>query len=121
MLDELSDRDCKLAVLSNKPHEFAVKCVAHYFGAWNFSPVFGQRDSIPTKPDPVAVHEIMELLGTTPEKTMYVGDSDVDMETAHRAGVTSAGACWGFRTMDELHAAGADYLLEHPSDLLKIL
>ena len=121
LLDELTQRKCQLAVLSNKPHDFAVKCVSHFFGKWEFEPVFGQRPDVPHKPDPTAVHEIISALATSHEQSIYVGDSDVDMETAGRSGVTSAGACWGFRTADELKSAGADHLLHHPLDLLKYL
>jgi phosphoglycolate phosphatase len=119
LLDELANRHCRLAILSNKPHEFTLKCVAHYFHNWAFSPVFGQREGIPKKPAPDAVHEIIQLLGCSPSDCLYVGDSCVDIETAKNSGVTAVGVAWGFRGPDELTAAGADIILQEPSELLE--
>ncbi|MEO2007692.1 MAG: HAD family hydrolase [Pirellulaceae bacterium] len=121
MLDGLVQRNCRLAILSNKPHHFTIKCVEHFLSEWRFDAVFGQREGVPKKPDPQAVHEIIELLGSTSGQSIYVGDSIVDVQTAHRAEIVSAGAAWGFRGAVELHAAGADYVLQSPLDLLTAL
>jgi phosphoglycolate phosphatase len=59
--------------------------------------------------------------GINPERLIYVGDSDVDMETARNAGMYAVGALWGFRTKEELISNGAEYLLKDPMDLLQIL
>jgi phosphoglycolate phosphatase len=118
LLNELVQRKCQLAVLSNKPHHFTVKCVDHFFANWPFTTVFGQRESVPKKPAPQAVYEIIELLGSSKEQCIYVGDSVVDIQTAQGAGIASAGAAWGFRGEEELNAAGADYVLQSPWDLL---
>ena len=56
-----------------------------------------------------------------PEDCIYCGDSDVDVAFAHNAGIPAAGAVWGFRGMDELEAAGADYIINYPNELLTLL
>lgn len=121
VLDRLADRGVRLAILSNKPHDFANQCAEHYFGDWNFRVVFGQRAGVPIKPDPTAVHEILRSLDTSADQCLYVGDSDVDMQTAQNAAVTACGACWGFRSREELGAAGANMLLDEPTDLLEYI
>ena len=110
-----------MAVLSNKPHEFAQQCVRHYFAATPFEVVFGQRESVGRKPDPAGALEIAGLLGIAAAEFVYVGDSDVDMQTARNAGMHPIGAAWGFRSADELRAAGAVEVIARPLELLAFL
>ena len=63
----------------------------------------------------------MDSLGITKEECLYIGDSEVDMETAGRAGVTGVGVTWGFRSKEVLEKAGADYIIDKPQELLKIV
>ena len=58
---------------------------------------------------------------TSKDNVLYVGDSAVDMETAHRAGIESVGVSWGFRTRSELAGAGADHVVDSPDDILSLL
>ncbi|HVC93599.1 MAG TPA: HAD family hydrolase [Pirellulales bacterium] len=120
LLDSLAERGLKMAVLSNKPHEFARRCVEHYFPA-RFEVVFGERDGVPRKPDPAAAFEIAQRLGIAAREFVYVGDSAVDMETALNAGMRPIGAAWGFRSVDELNAAGAGAIISQPLELLSFL
>ena len=69
------------------------------------------------KPAPDTVLRVMEEWGCKPSEVLYVGDSDVDVETARNAGVDGAAVCWGFRTEDELRAAGAANLFHTPKQL----
>lgn len=119
LLDALVDRDWKLAVLSNKPHAFTEVCVDCYLARWPISPVLGQRNGIPHKPDPTGALEIADQLGISPTQFLYLGDSATDMETARSAGMFAVGALWGFRPENELREAGAQALIEKPIDLLK--
>jgi phosphoglycolate phosphatase len=121
LLDALTVRGLKIAVLSNKPHEFAQQCVRHYFGATPFEVVFGAREGVGRKPDPAGALEIAGRLGIAADEVVYVGDSGVDMETARNAGMHPIGAAWGFRSVDELRAAGAANILSEPLDLLSFL
>lgn len=121
MLEELEERGIKLAVLSNKPHQQSVDVVAKILGKHRFSCVNGQREGIEKKPDPAGVFEIMKCLRVTKEECLYIGDSEVDVETARRAGLTSVGVSWGFRSREVLQNAGADYIIDRPCELLKLV
>jgi phosphoglycolate phosphatase len=83
--------------------------------------VRGQRDDLPRKPDPAAARAIAEALGVVPERCVYLGDSDVDMQTARAAGMVAIGATWGFRSEAELRQAGADHMIDTPGELLTLL
>ncbi len=121
LLYSLSAGHVKTAVLSNKPHDFAQRCIREFFPSMGFEMVMGQRDEIPEKPDPAGALEIAHTLGIRPSQFLYLGDSGVDMETALRAGMFPVGALWGFRPREELMQHGAQALIERPMELLKFL
>jgi len=73
------------------------------------------------KPDPALVHDIIQQAQVTPEQTLYVGDSDVDMQTARNAAVDACAVLWGFRPREELASYQPRYMAETPADLLRIL
>lgn len=119
MLDELRAAGLTLAVLSNKDHAAAAPLVQRYFGD-RFALVQGRIDAFPPKPAaPITLHTMAQL-GATPQATLYVGDSDVDVQTGHNAGLRVAGVDWGFRGRAELEAAGADFIAEMPEDIVRI-
>lgn len=120
LLSRLKAEGILLAVLSNKPDNMTQAVVSLlYPGVMNA--VRGQREGVPEKPDPTAVLALLEELGVRPDNALYVGDSGVDMETARRAGLTSCGVLWGFRSREELLEHGAVYLAKNADDLAKIL
>ncbi|MEM9914838.1 MAG: HAD-IA family hydrolase [Planctomycetota bacterium] len=121
LLDALTAAGSKLAVMSNKPDEATVDMVQRVFGAWDFAAVRGHREGYPVKPDPTAALEIAEELGVPPERWLYVGDTDVDMQTGKRAGFFTVGVTWGFRSRSELESNGADYLTDRPAQVLDAL
>lgn len=104
LLLRLQERGMMLAVASNKYQAATQKLVAHYFPAIRFVKVMGQREGVPVKPDPTIVFDIMEAAGVGKEDVLYVGDSGVDMQTAHNAGVDAVAVSWGFRPRTELEA-----------------
>ena len=108
-------------MLSNKPHEQAVKVVREMFGEGTFDYVSGQQEGIRKKPDPAGVVHIMETLQMKPEDCLYVGDSEVDVQTGKNAGVKTVIVTWGFRTREELKAAGAGNMIDSPEELLQYL
>ena len=73
------------------------------------------------KPDPTVAKQIAEQMGLEIKEVLYVGDSDVDIQTGRNAGMKTAGCLWGFRDRETLANAGADHILEKPEDLLKLL
>jgi len=121
LLDELLELDYRLAVLSNKPDLFTQKCVSTYFAPYRFDPVFGQRPGVARKPDPQAVRAIMKYHDVSAKQTLFVGDSEIDIQTAQNAGIFSVGVAWGYRSPESLIAQGVDLLIDQPSDLLSFL
>lgn len=121
LLHSLSAKGVALAVASNKVHEATVAMIHHFFPDLTFACVLGQRDGIPTKPDPAIVAEILHKTAAKPEQTLYVGDSGVDMQTAHNSGITAVAVTWGLRTVEELRDNAADIIINKPSELLNWL
>ncbi len=121
LLDQLLELNYHLAILSNKPHAFTEKCVSTYFSPYRFRPVYGQRPSVARKPDPQAVREIMQFHQVPAQQTLFVGDSEIDIQTAQNAEIFSVGVAWGYRSPELLVAEGADLLIEQPSELLSFL
>lgn len=107
----------KISVLSNKPNIFTQKMIAALFSDIQFEYVFGQRDSVPTKPDPTAVNQILHDCNVKIDEACYVGDSNVDIMTGKNSGISSIGVAWGFRGRDELIKAGADFIIDNPDSL----
>lgn len=121
LLEELKLRALHLAVLSNKPDDFVKLISRQLFGPDCFEIVMGQRDGLPCKPDPAGVLEILEQMQVAPDKALYLGDSGSDMTTAIAAGTGAVGVSWGFRDRSELLAAGANYIIDKPNELLELL
>ncbi len=120
LLSELKEKNYNLAVVSNKPHKFTVDVVEKYFKDI-FAVVYGQRDNVEVKPNPASVYEVIEDFNVGKEQCIYIGDSDIDMHTAINADVTSIGVAWGFRGQQELEEAGADHIISHPSEMIKLI
>jgi phosphoglycolate phosphatase len=120
MLDGLTGKGARLAILSNKPDDFTKKMRAHYLGRWEFEVVLGAHAGIPKKPDPEAALRIAGDMRLAPENFLYLGDSGTDMITARAAGMYPVGALWGFRDADELAANGAATLIKKPEEILAL-
>ena len=121
LLEKLHNRDIHFAVVTNKPHRFAVSMMAHYFGHSPFDPILGQQEGIPRKPDPAQALAAAEKMGVQPAACIFLGDSAVDMKTARNAGMQPVGAGWGFRPDDELWNSGAMAVVHHPAELLDFI
>ncbi len=109
------------AVLSNKSDEFVCAMVKKLLAQWSFAAVRGAKSQVPLKPDPEAAIRIAHDLGIAADKWLYLGDSDIDMQTADSAGMYAVGALWGFRTAHELTSAGSKVLAQTPLDVLNLL
>ena len=120
LLRELHDRGLQMAVCSNKADEFSRVIVEHYYPGV-FDLVRGNLNGMPVKPDPAAAREILRKLDAVPASSVMVGDSSVDIQTGHNAGIRSCGVTWGFRSRESLAEAGADALADTPEELEKIL
>lgn len=121
LLDDLTRRKLKTAVLSNKPHPATQIAIAKVLGNWRFDAVAGQREGVPLKPDPQQALAIAEQLAVPVQRWLYLGDTAVDMQTAVGAGFYPVGVLWGFRQEAELRENGARTIIAHPLDLLELL
>jgi len=121
LLDELTARKTRLAVLSNKAHVFTELMVSKMLSQWHFEAVIGVSPEVKKKPDPEAALRIARQFGIKSSEFLYLGDSDVDMKTAVAAKMFPVGALWGFRSYEELIQNGAKAVISHPGDLLPLL
>ena len=121
MLEALKKEGVRLAVLSNKPHLQTKDVVTTFFGTDTFTCVQGQQEGIPRKPDPTAVFMIVKGLDVACEECLYIGDSDVDMQTGKAAGVITIGVTWGFRKRDVLKENGAVHIVDQAEEIISIV
>lgn len=119
LLAELRHRGCHTAVVSNK-FDAATKELCRYFFADTIEVAVGEHEAegIRKKPAPDTVEEALRQLGVTKEGAVYVGDSDVDILTAHNAGLPCISVLWGFRSREFLQAHGATTFVTSPLQLL---
>ena len=117
VLAELARREVPIAVLSNKPEESVAEVVQALLGEVPFQVVRGAREDVPHKPDPTAVLEVAQAMGLAPADCLYVGDTEIDIQTAKNAGMVAVGVSWGFRP-ERLEEA--DHVLREPADVLAL-
>lgn len=120
MLEALHQAGVRQAIVSNKGDPFVKDLNERYFSRW-IDIAVGEQPAIRRKPWPDSVLHIMERLGSDPSRTLYVGDSDVDIVTAQNAGVDCASVVWGFRTEAELREAGAARLVADAEALTRLV
>lgn len=123
LLTELKSRGVKLGVCSNKPDNVARDVIAQIFGDRIFDCVTGVTEDGVTKPDPQTALRVARQLsdGIDMKQILFIGDTNVDMQTAHNAGMTSVGVLWGFRDREELEAAGAEHIVAKPAEILDLV
>ena len=125
LLQALKAAGHTLAVASNKYQAATEKIVAQLFPN-TFDVVLGERDGIARKPDPQIVRDILAYLTDnqypiTNNRHLYIGDSLVDAETAKAANLPFIACTWGFCTTEQLQTAAPDYMVHHPSEILKLV
>ena len=118
MLKALKQRGCRLAVVSNKFYAATQELCRHFF-ADTIEVAVGEHEAegIRKKPAPDTVNEALSQLGVDHRHAVYVGDSDVDLQTARNAGLPCISVLWGFRDKDFLLANGATTLITTPQEL----
>lgn len=120
LLQRLSDNGLKLAVVSNKPDAAVRALCGDYFGG-RIAAAFGENGEMARKPAPEIVRRALAGVSGVAERALYVGDSEVDVETAKNAGIDFVGVTWGFRGREALTLAGAKHCIDMPEELLDIL
>ena len=120
-LAALRERGCHLAVVSNKMRKATEELCRHFFPD-TIEVAIGEDEAagIQKKPAPDTVFAALNSLHLTKESAVYVGDSDVDIETARNAGIPCISVLWGFRDKDFLLQHGAKTFISAPQDLLEI-
>ncbi|MCX4270045.1 MAG: HAD family hydrolase [Lachnospiraceae bacterium] len=120
LLEELRRAGRKTAVVSNKA-DFAVQelCSRYFNGL--FDTAVGEREGILRKPAPDSVYEVLRRLGVAKEEAVYIGDSDVDIETARNVGMDEIAVEWGFRTREFLEEKGAKRIVSLPAQIAEIV
>ncbi len=121
ILAQLELKNIKKSVLSNKPEQLTKICVNQCFSGFAFDAVFGQRDGVPVKPNPILAHEIASIFGLLPSEIAIIGDSKNDILTAKNGGFYAVGVTWGFRDRAEFEENGADMIVDEPSEILELL
>lgn len=121
LLMNLKANGIKIAVLSNKQDPFVKDIIAKLFDRKLFSYIQGQQPKLPRKPNPTAALMIAKNMGVKPSRCLFVGDSDVDMETAKNAGMRSVGVSWGYRETSILEEAGAKFIVKSPDEIIGIV
>lgn len=119
-VETLHSMGLKLGVVTNKI-QYMSEQLAEIFFPGKFLSIQGQRDPYPVKPDPALPNMAAADLGVEPKECLFVGDSDVDIVTAHNFGAVAIGALWGFRSREELAARNAEHLIEDPAEIIKIV
>lgn len=120
LLSALRSRGLKLAVCSNKYQRAADKIINHFFPD-TFDYVFGEREGIPRKPDPTVIGIILDEAGVSRADAIMVGDSEVDIQTAHNAMLECIGVTWGFRTAEQVREAHPTHIVSDPMEILGYL
>ena len=118
LLAALRQQGCQIAIVSNKPHTAACELAERFFPG---VPTFGESPETPRKPAPDMVQAVLSRLGAEPGQALYVGDSEVDVDTARNAGLAMIGVSWGFRGRAALESAGAPAVADTPAQLLELL
>jgi phosphoglycolate phosphatase len=120
MLHELTANGLQLAIVSNKGDEEVKKLAERYFSGL-FSSAIGERKGIQRKPAPDSIYQTIKDLHTSVERTIFVGDSEVDVQTAQNAGVDCIAVTWGFRSALQLEIAGASTFVHSPQEIPDLL
>jgi len=120
LMKELKGRGIKMAIVSNK-FDAGVKALNEKFFAEYTETALGEREGIRRKPSPDSIYEVLRLLEIEKEQAIYVGDSDVDIQTAENADIRCISVSWGFRDEVFLMENGAGVIVDRPFELLEYL
>ena len=119
LIEKLSARGIKTAVVSNKLDAGVKGLCEKYFPGLTCA--FGVNDESERKPAPANVFKALSKLGVEKDEALYVGDSEVDVQTAQNAGLEMVGVTWGYRSRETLVSSGANHIVEKPEELLGLV
>lgn len=116
VIERLAAVGVQMGVITNKHQQEAETIIRHFFDD-RMARVVGVSEITPVKPDPTGTLRVLRQMGITPDQALFVGDSDVDVETAKRTGMQFLGVAWGFRGRKALAEAGAKDIIDQPDEL----
>ena len=120
MMQSLKEHGLRLAIISNKPDR-AVQELSDAFFPGLLELSVGESPSVRRKPAPDTVLTAASQIGLSVDQCVYVGDSEVDLQTARNAGMDCISVTWGFRDEAQLIEAGASNLVRTPQELESLL
>lgn len=120
-LHKIKAKGIKSAILTNKPHSAALKANEIFFGGFAFDCIQGQEDGLPLKPAPQSVQRVLDKLGVQSGKCLFVGDGEADIQAAKNVGMDCVSVLWGYRTKEQLSAAGGKIFANNFKELLQII
>jgi 2-phosphoglycolate phosphatase len=106
-----------LAIVSNKPGRFLAHMIERLGLGGRFASVVGGDQSPFSKPDPRAVTQVASRVGAALADAWVIGDSALDVASGRAAGARTIGCAWGLRGREELRAAHADFVIDHPAEI----
>lgn len=119
LLESLKKAGIKTAVVTNKNHDMANEMIPSFFGSLIPCVIGTDLSKRDRKPAPDGVYAALDMLGCTKEDAIYVGDTEVDVQTAHNAGLKCIGVMWGFRCGGIIE--GADFTVNKPEEILNLI
>lgn len=120
-LTECKERGIKLAIITNKPADATAGVYKKHLSEFGFDAVVGQSEKFALKPDPASTLSVIKSLGVDKSECIFVGDGETDVQTAQNAGIDCVSVLWGFRSREQLEAAGAQVFAESYKELGEII
>ncbi len=120
LIEALDEGGWLLGVATGKSDRGLKLCLDHHDLAGRFV-TLQTADRHPSKPHPSMIETAMAEAGAAPETTIMIGDTSYDMAMARAAGVLAIGVAWGYHERQELNEAGADYVVDHPSQIAELV
>ena len=121
LLDAVAEARMPMGILSNKPHEYTVPLCEVLLRRWPLIQCRGTMDGVPKKPDPTAALALAREMNRPAGNVYFIGDSEVDIQTARSAGMIPIAITWGYGDRDDLIAAEAALTVDTPAQLAKMI
>lgn len=121
LLSFLKDNGIRVAINTNKNQNHTENIIKGIFDPSLIDMIVGFSEEHPAKPDPYGALTISNAFGIDPLEIVYVGDSDIDIQTAKNAGMIAVGVSWGYRSRDVLERANPDFIADDAKELSDII
>lgn len=121
LLDACMKRNIKLAVVSNKVHDYVVKLITTRFPTVEFDLIYGEDENRKRKPDPQGLLEACAKMGLEPDEVLMIGDSEADLVSAQAINMPMIAVSWGFNSVEKLTRCGCTRFVYHPQEVLEAL